>query len=154
MSYGYENIVFKSTTSIPSIRIPRSNASDKDWKKIAEFKVLALGVTALETELGWDNPSKKPPNIKVEWRKAGGSDPSKRKGLTVGTERAGADAYTTIEKIEFADLPISLWIWHDAPRTTSGTAPDPASDLQMTKVIVKAWNPIAQLQDQIEDILS
>lgn len=142
MSYGYAVFEYKSPEDGPPVRIPRSPASSKKWVKIVEFADLALGVSSLECELGWDNPTVKPPNIKVEWRKAG-DDPSKRQALVVGTERAGADTGTTTEKIAAADLPLSLWIWHDAPD----------SDLLLTKVIAKVDNPVALIVKALEGLV-
>ncbi len=141
---GYVVVEFKSTTN-PK-RIPRSIASAKVFHKIAEFPELALGVTHLDMELGWDAPAVKPTNIKTEWRKADGTDPTGRHGHEVGTERAGASTGGgKTEDVSAVDNLISLWIWHDAPRTTPGTGPDPASDLLMTKVIAKAHNPKAEI---------
>jgi hypothetical protein len=136
MADGWEKIAYKSPENGPVVPVPASPASAKKWVKIAEFHDLALGKTHLSFEIG-GTKSATVKDIKTEWNKAGGTDPSKRTAHEVGTESGWATTGSALEDIQTADLPISLWIWMNG-----GT-------LTLTKIIAAAHNPKAEIANDL-----
>jgi hypothetical protein len=133
MADGWEKITYKAPENGPVVPVAASPASAKKWVKIAEFHDLALGKTHLSMELGGVKGGTIT-DIKTEWVKAGGTDPSKRHGHEIGKESGWASAPgAQLEDIQAADLPISLWIWQNG-----GT-------LSLTKIITAAHNPKAEI---------